>query len=201
MTDMTLPEGRISIGQACRLLGVSATTLRKWIADGRLEAVRTPGGHRRVTAASVRAHVQAQLIWDRAQAGQDLPPQAPCDVLLVEADEVAALYLRRLLDALAPGLVLRRVRDGMSGYRAIAAHRPRLVIADLGAHPPDGSWLAWVLYLDNSTRSIPVVVTTGHPAQAVPTRAELPPELPVLHKPLDPQQLQAALQAALATPS
>jgi excisionase family DNA binding protein len=43
----------LSIGHACKLLGVNAATLRQWTASGKLQAYRTPGGHRRFSAAEI----------------------------------------------------------------------------------------------------------------------------------------------------
>jgi len=40
-------ERAVTLGQAAKLLGISASTLRRWTEDGRVSAVRTSGGHRR----------------------------------------------------------------------------------------------------------------------------------------------------------
>jgi len=40
--------------QAARLLGVSLPTVVKWIKEGRLEAYKTPGGHRRIPEAELK---------------------------------------------------------------------------------------------------------------------------------------------------
>jgi molybdopterin-binding protein len=37
-----------SVGQAAELLGVSADTVRRWIDNGELPALRTPGGRRQI---------------------------------------------------------------------------------------------------------------------------------------------------------
>lgn len=37
----------LSIGEACRILGVSEATLRQWTDDGQIKVFITPGGHRR----------------------------------------------------------------------------------------------------------------------------------------------------------
>lgn len=37
----------LTLGQACRMLGVDESTLRRWADDGQVHAFRTPGGHRR----------------------------------------------------------------------------------------------------------------------------------------------------------
>ena len=50
----------LSIGHACKLLGVNAATLRQWTASGKLHAYRTPGGHRRFSAAEIAALSQQQ---------------------------------------------------------------------------------------------------------------------------------------------
>ena len=36
------------------MLGISYATIKKWILDGKLTTARTPGGHHRVTASSLR---------------------------------------------------------------------------------------------------------------------------------------------------
>lgn len=45
---------KISIGQAAKELGVSIPTLRRWEADGKIKAERTPNGHRRYDIAQLR---------------------------------------------------------------------------------------------------------------------------------------------------
>lgn len=43
----------LTVGEACRYLGVSQPTLRKWTDEGRIAAFRTPGGHRRYLVAAL----------------------------------------------------------------------------------------------------------------------------------------------------
>ena len=50
----------LSIGPACKLLGVNAATLRQWTASGKLHAYRTPGGHRRFSTAEIAALSQQE---------------------------------------------------------------------------------------------------------------------------------------------
>jgi molybdopterin-binding protein len=47
-------------GQLVELLGVSADTVRRWCDDGRLETVRSEGGHRMVEGASLARFVREQ---------------------------------------------------------------------------------------------------------------------------------------------
>lgn len=60
MSTDTLP-----IGEAARVIGVAVETIRRWEADGKIESVRTPSGHRRFTTAEV-ARVKAARTSDDA---------------------------------------------------------------------------------------------------------------------------------------
>jgi molybdopterin-binding protein len=86
-------DGRMRLGVAAEQLGVSTDTLRRWIDDGRLEAVRTRGGQRVVSRAEV-----ARLAAERRRAGGDRPIIAQSArnrfagiVVRVERDRVAAV--------------------------------------------------------------------------------------------------------------
>ena len=57
----------LSINDACRLLGVDQSTLRRWSDAGKVPVFRTPGGHRRFAEASLRA-----MVGDRPR-GLDVP--------------------------------------------------------------------------------------------------------------------------------
>ncbi len=44
----------ITLGQACKLLGVNESTLRRWADSGHVRSFRTPGGHRRFSDEDLR---------------------------------------------------------------------------------------------------------------------------------------------------
>jgi molybdopterin-binding protein len=45
--------------EASRIMGISYPTIKKWILDGKLKTVRTPGGHHRLSEASLRPFIAA----------------------------------------------------------------------------------------------------------------------------------------------
>jgi excisionase family DNA binding protein len=55
----------LTLGQACRLLGVDESTLRRWADHGQVRAFRTPGGHRRFAEEDVQ-----ELLAGRTHDGQ-----------------------------------------------------------------------------------------------------------------------------------
>ena len=53
-TPESLPTRWITLGQACKLLGVNESTLRRWADAGHVRSFRTPGGHRRFSEEDLR---------------------------------------------------------------------------------------------------------------------------------------------------
>jgi excisionase family DNA binding protein len=56
----TLTTRWITLGQACKLLGVNESTLRRWADAGHVRSFRTPGGHRRFSEDDLRGLVAGQ---------------------------------------------------------------------------------------------------------------------------------------------
>ena len=87
------PTGRLRVGQAAEMLGVSVETLRRWEADGRLRMARSDGGQRLIEIEEV-----ARLLDERRRAATDRPIVAqsarnrfPGVITRVERDGVAAV--------------------------------------------------------------------------------------------------------------
>lgn len=45
--------------EASRMLGISYPTIKKWILEGKIKTTQTPGGHHRLSQASLRPFLQA----------------------------------------------------------------------------------------------------------------------------------------------
>ena len=56
----TLATRWITLGQACKLLGVNESTLRRWADAGHVRSFRTPGGHRRFSEEDLRVLMAGQ---------------------------------------------------------------------------------------------------------------------------------------------
>ncbi|MGB2694928.1 MAG: helix-turn-helix domain-containing protein [Dehalococcoidia bacterium] len=53
-------ERWLTLGQACRVLGVDESTLRRWADNGHVHAFRTPGGHRRFSESELSELLSGQ---------------------------------------------------------------------------------------------------------------------------------------------
>lgn len=96
--------GRIRVGQAAEMLGVTVETVRRWEADGRLRLERSTGGQRLVPIDEV-----TRLLAERRRAG-------------VERPIVAGSARNRFA-----GIVTRIERDGVAAVVEIVAGPHRIV--------------------------------------------------------------------------
>jgi excisionase family DNA binding protein len=62
----------LTLDQACRLLGVDHSTLRRWSDAGHIATFVTPGGHRRYAEADVRALIERERAERRPLSGPAL---------------------------------------------------------------------------------------------------------------------------------
>ena len=96
--------GRIRVGQAAEMLGVTVETVRRWETEGRLRLERSDGGQRLVPIPEV-----TRLLAERRRAGAERPI-------------VAGSARNRF-----PGIVTRIERDGVVAVVEILAGPHRVV--------------------------------------------------------------------------
>lgn len=127
----------LSLGRACKQLGVNESTLRRWADDGRVRSFRTPGGHRRFSAndlsrlqagAPARPHEYGSLgnlavarIRRRLQRGKS--QQTSWYSTVDEQSRLRFRPLGRRLVALAGECLQRRLRGGRLAGEARAIGR------------------------------------------------------------------------------
>jgi molybdopterin-binding protein len=97
-------SGRLRVGQAAEMLGVSVETLRRWETEGRLRMERSEGGQRLVDIVEI-----ARLLEERRRAATDRP--------------IVAQSARNRF----PGVVTRVERDGVAAVVEVIAGPHRLV--------------------------------------------------------------------------
>jgi excisionase family DNA binding protein len=75
----------LSVHEASRMTGVSASTLRRWADAGKVAAQRTLGGHRRFSREAILTVARADALERHGQA----PPTVTPTVAIVDARELA----------------------------------------------------------------------------------------------------------------
>jgi molybdopterin-binding protein len=104
MDDQVPRAGRVRVGQAAEMLGISVETLRRWEHEGRLPVERSAGGQRLIEIAEV-----TRLLDERRRASSDRP--------------IVAQSARNRF----PGIVTRVERDGVAAVVEVRAGPHRLV--------------------------------------------------------------------------
>ena len=59
---MATEDNSLTPREAARLMGISYPAIKKWILDGKLKTVRTPGGHHRLSESSLRSYLAADQL-------------------------------------------------------------------------------------------------------------------------------------------
>jgi molybdopterin-binding protein len=85
--------GRIRVGQAAEMLGVTVETMRRWETEGRLQMERSSGGQRLVALADVTRLLaeRRKTGAERAIVGGSARNRFPGIVTRIEKDKVAAV--------------------------------------------------------------------------------------------------------------
>jgi excisionase family DNA binding protein len=81
----------LTLGEASRILGVDPDTLRRWADNGKVDVLKTPGGHRRF----LRASIEGMLPRPRQPARQSLTAMGE------PPDRIAAEFLKRVRSDMA----------------------------------------------------------------------------------------------------
>jgi excisionase family DNA binding protein len=199
--------------EAARLLGMAVRSVQMMVDRGDLHAWKTPGGHRRISRASVdewlsrrpgagvvaSAPAAPGAPADRARLREAQPPRAararaaPLRVLLIEDSRHYQNLVSMLVQQHLPEAELHVADDGIAGLALAGRLEPELLIVDILLPGIDGATLITSLRSHPQfSRSRLVVVTSLDEDQRAPYAFALA-GLPVVHK----TKLVTALPAML----
>ena len=182
--------------EAAQMLGLAVRSIQLMVDRGELSAWKTPGGHRRISRASIEA-------WAARRGGarppNDLPAPVREKILLIE-DSVHYQNLVSLLVAQQfPQVDLHMAPDGIVGLALYGQLQPDLLIVDILLPGIDGATLITSLRSQPQfARSRLIVVTSLDEEQRKPYAFALG-GVPVVHKPRLVLDLPPLLAAALGT--
>lgn len=175
---------------AAAMLGVSLRTVQLWVEGGSLLAWKTPGGHRRVSLASVNALLQGRKLKE--------------DIVKVEAQAIRVLVVEdnRTLCKLYEATIrnwgiptrITVVNDGFAALVAIGANKPDIVITDIDMPGMDGIVMLRKLRENRECDDIEIVVVTGLDAERIADMGGVPAGISVFLKPAPFALIQARIQ-------
>lgn len=188
------PTTDCSTREAAHRLGMAVRSVQMMVDRGELEAWKTPGGHRRISAASVEHWVASR----RAASGQQVRKADGPRALLIEDSKHFQNLIRMLLQQQFPQLSLEVADDGITGLALAGRMQPELLMVDILLPGIDGAFLISSLRAHPQFSSMRLLVVTSlDDAQLAPHRHAID-GVPVVHKSRLPTELPARLRELLA---
>ena len=196
----------VGVGEAAQILGMSRTSLQKLVDGGHLAAIKTAGGHRRISRESLRALGEKMglgavrtVAASRAAPAPVLAKESPANgkftVLLVEDDEVQIALVTTLVQRHFPQIVLQVARDGLDAVLQLERIRPHLIITDLKMEPFDGFRLLQLIHSKPEYAGMALLVMSSLSAKEIDKRGGLPAGVVFYRKPLNAERLTGYLDA------
>lgn len=183
--------------EVAKMLGMAVRSVQLMVDRNELEAWKTPGGHRRISRASVERWMSTQGAERTAQLSSATATPASgraSKILLIED----SIHFQNLVGLIVqqhfPGVVLHVANDGITGLALYGQTQPDVLIVDILLPGIDGATLITTLRSHPQfSRSRLIVVTSLDEQQREPYAFALQ-GVKVIHKP----RLVAELPAALA---
>lgn len=183
----TMPD-TLTTREAANLLAASVRTIQLWVEGGRLQAWKTPGGHRRVLRTSVE-----QMLAGRQHVSSGAAHHY--EILVVEDDPVQRAVLEETLGNLSADARLRVSADGYDALIRIGETRPDLLVTDLTMPGLDGIRLLKTLAREHSAKPMRIIVTSVLSAEKVMALGGLPDGVTLLQKPIRAASLLSVAKA------
>ena len=164
----TAEDTCLSSHQVGRLLQVSPSTVVGWINKGKLDAFRTPGGHRRITAGNLRRFLEAYEM--------PIPPvfreadEHDKTIFVLDDQPQVIRSIKRAFELHGGPYSVEGCTDGIEALVLIGAHRPDLVLLDIYMDGLDGIEVCRRLQRMPQLAGLKIVAMTAHPTEEARTR-------------------------------
>lgn len=204
--EQTDADAALSTRDVAELLGMAVRSVQLMVDRGELSAWRTPGGHRRISRASVDAWLAQRAGSAPAAPSQVAPAPAsltpaggrPLRLLYIEDSRHFQNLVSLLLRQRYPQLEVHLADDGFAGLALAGQLQPELLLVDLLLPGLDGATLITSLRSQPAFAASRLIVVTSLEASDLAPYAFALQGVPVVHKPQLVQQLPPLLDAALA---
>ncbi len=185
-----MSENTLSTYDIARRLRVNITTVQNWIREGRLNAYRTPGGHRRVLDRDFRAFVEKYNI---PVAGET----EKLKILIADDEKDIRSAVRKVIERKYPDAEVFEAPDGFSAGLVLGRENIALLVLDIRMPGLDGFQVMDMIRKDSRMGEPGIIVITGYLEDELEERVKSKGGGRLLVKPFDISELRRALEEVL----
>lgn len=172
-------------------LGVTGRTVQNWVTDGIIPAIRTAGGHIRITQEALDVFQTARLAQSQSITPRKFSKSRNQQVrILIAEDNIALANLyESILKQRHPEASIKIVANGFQALIEIGHFSPNILVTDIDMPEMDGIQMLRALYNTNIELPKVTVVVTGLDRKEIKKRGGLPPEVKLMFKPMQAKKL------------
>lgn len=145
-------------GEVAKILMVSGAAVRRWAEKGEINALTTPGGHRRFLYSDVQRFADERNFVLQGSSRNRLR------ILIVDDDKHFSGYLMKLLGKYPEQAEVDVANDGFAAGIKVRDFKPDVVLLDLMMPGMNGFQVCELLKSFNGGNLIRVIAMTGYPS-------------------------------------
>lgn len=195
--------------QVAQLLGAEPSSVIRWYDKGILTGWRTPGGHRRIRASSVRAYLESKGIAVPAELGGEsvAPAAVPAAVasqpdqrlrrlMWVDDDASFLLGVSRALRSYEDQVASMLLDDPIEALVELSAFQPHLLVLDVRMPGLDGIQVCRSLSERDDCAGLGILLVSAHLTDEIKREAAAAGAVAALEKPITIAQVLEPLGVA-----
>jgi len=191
----------LTTGEAAEACGVKLNTIKNWIRNGNITAIRTPGGHWRIPKVPFMAFLEAFVMPVTTPSADS--SMSKKRILVIDDDIAAHELVVGALEMQGNGYDLHSVHNGYSGLIEIGRLQPDLILLDIMM--PDINGLEIIHRLKAADSPLPnarvIAITAASDRRLVVNRIRQSGVEALLFKPLNIKALVDSVHKALGETS
>ncbi|MEK7773710.1 MAG: response regulator [Deltaproteobacteria bacterium] len=154
---MTEDKKPYTTGEIAEFCHVTINAVKKWIAAGKLNAFRTPGGHFRVNKENFLEFLEKYKL----DIKDDIFPERK-KILIADDERNVIEFIKGALESMQRGYLIETAADGYEALIKVGDFKPELLILDIMMPKVDGFDVCRRLKGDKSTKDIKILAVTAY---------------------------------------
>ena len=191
----------VTTREAAKMLGVSLRTVQLWVESGVLNAWKTPGGHRKVTIASINKIIENRKNAIKSDEDTSTAEKDAFSILIVEDDEALRNLFKIYFSNWKLQVNVSFAANGFEGLIHLRKRTPDLLITDLMMPNIDGFEMIRHLKKIKEYANLDIIVFTGLSNDEINKRGGLPKDIRLFFKPVSFDIIESAVASSIAKKS